>query len=137
MPQLDIVEQAFIAAAPGLVAAWVRGGAPARELWPGLELRVSEDRGLEGQRYLVIGTSQAAGGLRGTAEIWLAQVVDGVVAHVFLRADPTPPDAWSPRRARRHQARWRRHIRQVLWEVKDALESGRPPGAAVVAAMPG
>lgn len=133
MPQLDIVEQAFIAAVPALVAAQVRGGTPARTLWPGLAVRVDEDRGLEGQRYLVADAGARVpgarrGALTGTAEIWLAPVVDGVLAHVFLRADPTPPAVWSPRLTRRRQEHWRRHIRQALWAIKDDLEYGRRPG---------
>lgn len=137
VPQLDVAEQAFIAAAPELVAAHVRSGVPAQVLWPGLAPEVGEDRGPEGQRYVLAAGPEGGGAaLRGTAEIWLAREADGVLAHVFLRGDPTAPGSWSPRQARRLQDRWRRHIRRALWAIKDGLEADREPGGPVAGAPP-
>lgn len=52
-------------------------------LVPDLALTVVEDRAEKGMRWAV------AGPLTGTMEIWLEPVLDGVVLHYFLHAEPS------------------------------------------------
>ncbi|MGH3713082.1 MAG: hypothetical protein ACRDT4_06410 [Micromonosporaceae bacterium] len=121
MPQIDLVEDTFIAAPPAQVRARVATLGFARQLWPDLGLRVTQDRGRKGLRYAV------SGDFTGTAEVWLQEWADGVVVHVYLRVDPagTP---WPPRRAAAEQRRRQRAAKPLLWTVKDELEGGRRPG---------
>ncbi|HEX6073905.1 MAG TPA: polyketide cyclase / dehydrase and lipid transport [Micromonosporaceae bacterium] len=121
MPAIDLVEETFVAAHPALVRARVATPEFLRELWPDLRLRVSEDRGREGLRFVV------AGALTGTAEVWLEEWADGVIVHLYLRADPAGW-GWAARRALREQHHSRATARLVLWQVKDELEAGRRPG---------
>lgn len=121
MPQIDLVEDTFIAAAPNAVRARVGTAAFGAELWPDLRLTVTEDRGRKGLRYAV------AGPFTGTAEVWLQEWADGVIVHVYLRVDPSGP-AWPPRRAAAEQRRRQRAAKPLLWAVKDELEDGRRPG---------
>lgn len=120
MPQIDVLEEAFVAAAPPRVAAWVRRSHPA--MWPGLALTVGEERGDEGQRYLVTGE------WAGSAEIWLEPCLDGVRMHAYLRLDRTAGPV-PARRAAAETRRRRRAVRRALHAAKDILEDGRPPGS--------
>lgn len=123
MPEIDLAEETFVAASPARVRARVATMAFAQGLWPGLTLRVTEDRGPEGLRFTVSGT------LAGTAELWLRQWADGVIVHVYLRVDPAG-GPWSPRRVGRQRQRLRTGVASLLWQVKDELEAGRCPGEA-------
>lgn len=122
MPQIDLVEEMFVAADPTAVRVRLALPAFARQLWPDLQVRVRQDRGRKGLRYAV------AGPFTGTAEVWFEDWADGVIVHVYLRVDPTG-GPWSPRRAVREQHRRQRAVKPVLWAVKDDLEAGRRPGA--------
>lgn len=53
-----------------------------RRWWPDLSLTVTEDRGEKGIRWSV------RGGVVGTMELWLEPVLDGVIVHYFLHAEP-------------------------------------------------
>jgi hypothetical protein len=113
----------FVAVAPRRVADRLADPAVPAALWPDLTVTVTEERGVEGQRYAV------GGAWRGTAELWLAPCLDGVLVHAYLRVDPAAPlSAGAARRA------WRRRdaaMRRALWTYKDELEADRPPGEAV------
>ncbi len=121
MPQVDLVEETFIAAAPEAVRAALATPEFGRRLWPDLRLRVTQDRGPKGLRYAVTGE------FTGTAEVWLQDWADGVLAHVYLRVDPAG-GPWPQRRALRELHRRQRAVKPVLWAVKDELEAGRRPG---------
>lgn len=120
VPAVDLVEDGFVAAYPPLVRARVATGAFARELWPDLRALVSEDRGREGLRFTVDGP------LAGTAEVWLEEWADGVIIHIYLRADPA--GNWPGSRVLRERRARRAAVRRLLWAVKDELEGGRRPG---------
>jgi hypothetical protein len=131
---IDLADDTFVAAAPALVAAAVHEPARWRAWWPDLELAVTRDRGGKGIQWTVVG------GLVGTAEIWLEPYADGVLLHLYLRADPTrsgtrtepaPAASRSAARLRRRRSRaWKRSVHAL----KDELEAGRPPGTPAAGA---
>jgi hypothetical protein len=111
----DLADDTYVAAVPGVVARAVAEPGRWSGWWPDLRLTVAEDRGVEGLRWAV------AGGLSGTAEIWLEPVGDGTVLHFYLRAGLSD-------RARRDRARaWKASAHAL----KDELEAGRAVGTPV------
>lgn len=133
VPQVDLVEETFVAAAPALVAARVLDGGFVHELWPDLDLSVFMDRGASGVRW------STTGALVGSSEIWLEPYGDGVIVHCYLRTEATARGSatravvLAPRAAAGEVQRRARHARRVLWALKDSLEAGREPGAPAVA----
>jgi hypothetical protein len=131
---IDVADDTFVAAIPARVAAAVHERDRWRDWWPDLELAVTRDRGAKGIQWTVVG------GLVGTAEIWLEPYADGVLLHLYLRADPTrsgtttepaPVSSRSAARLRRRRAlAWKRSVHAL----KDELEAGRPPGTPAVGA---
>ncbi len=121
MPQIDVVEETYVSAAPEAVRRRFRQPDVSAALWPDLTVTVAADRGPEGRHYAV------AGALVGTAEVWLEEVGDGVLVHAYLRADP-PGAAWPQARAARARHRRQRGMKAVMWRLKDELEAGRAPG---------
>ena len=65
------------------VGAAIANPARWRRWWPDLRLQVIEDRADKGIRWTV------AGPLAGTMEIWLEPMLDGVILHYFLHAEPS------------------------------------------------
>ncbi|MGH3662002.1 MAG: hypothetical protein ACRDT8_05290 [Micromonosporaceae bacterium] len=142
MPQVDLVEETFLAADLAMVCARLATVAFARQIWPDLRLRVAEDRGVEGLRFMVHGERV------GSAEVWLQEWADGVIAHIYLRIDRADrkqaerkqaerkqwPRFYAERRsardAARELARRQREIKSALWAIKDELEGSRRPGEA-------
>jgi len=124
MPEVDVVQETFVAAAPELVAAALADPAVPAEVWPGLTVTVTQRRGREGQRYAVDGA------WRGTAELWLEAYADGVVVHAFLRVDPVRGTG-----SARARARLERTMRRAVMRYKDRIEAGREPGTAAVGTM--
>jgi hypothetical protein len=119
MPQLELIDETWIAAPPAAVASLIADSARWADWWPDAPLEVREDRGPEGIRWAI-----AAGGeVEGSVEIWLQAVRDGVVLHYFVRADhlPTP---WPRRRLNRERIRLQRRAKRVFWAVKDEREAG-------------
>lgn len=99
-----------------------------RSWWPDLQLVVEKDRGLNGLHFSV------SGGLVGTGELWLEEFGDGVIVHVFLRADPTRPGSDTEINALPLRALWR-EARKRAWQtkrgmgsLKDRLEGERAAG---------
>jgi hypothetical protein len=125
VPQVDLIEETYIAAAPDAVAATVHAPAFAADLWPDLDLTVFMDRGVEGVRWT------AAGPLTGSCEVWLEPHGDGVIVHTFVRCDFSG-EPFAPRAAGREIRDRARHAKRVLWRVKDRLEAGRAPGEPAV-----
>jgi len=128
VPQVDLVEETFVAAAPALVAARVRDPGFVARLWPDLHLTVFMDRGEAGVRWAVTGA------LAGSSEIWLEPYGDGVIVHCYLRTEATARGSatravvLAPRAAAAEVRRRARHAKRVLWGLKDELEAGREPG---------
>ena len=133
MPRVDLVDETYLVVAPERIATVVADPARWRAWWPGLQLTVFMDRGVQGIRWSVTGD------MVGSCEIWLEPVGDGVLLHYYLRADPTVPgSATQPRtlpdspRGRREADRLRvRHAlawKRTVWRLKDELEAGRRPG---------
>jgi hypothetical protein len=120
VPLVDLADDTFVVAPAALLAPLC--GAPGAPWWPDLTLDTTRDRGVKGRQWAVTGA------LAGTAEIWLEPLGDGVVVHLYLRADPVGQGQWSPRRVQRERTRrtlaWKRHVHAL----KDSLEAGRPPG---------
>lgn len=122
MPLLDVIDETFVVAPPGVVAAELKRPELWRRLFGDLECRAYEDRGDEGVRLTVTGA------LVGTNEFWVEPWGDGAIVHYYLRADPAR--ALSPRRLIREGERHRVRLKAGLNELKDRLEAGRVVGMA-------
>lgn len=142
MPAVDLVDETFIVVAAPRIAEVVSDPARWSTWWPGLELTVFMDRGLQGVRWSVTGD------LVGSAEVWLETHGDGVIVHYYLRVDPTEPGSSTRARVipssmrgrrevdrlrRRHAVAWKR----TVWALKDELEGERRPGVPGVPMAPG
>jgi hypothetical protein len=90
---------------------------------------VVEDRGPIGHRWTVTGT------VTGTMEVWLQPVLDGVVLHYFLHAEPSGATAWELSRMDLAKANRRRRVagKNMAFEVKRKLEESRPVGVSRLA----
>jgi hypothetical protein len=117
---VDIVDETFLAVAPGRVAAAFADARRWPEYWPDLTCRVYADRGEQGLRWTV------AGALVGTMEVWLEPVLDGTLLHYFLRARPPQPPRG--RRLRREIRRRQLAAKRVSLGLKRELEGDRAPG---------
>jgi hypothetical protein len=120
VPDLDLVDETFIAVPPKVVAAVFADPAAWRRFWPDLVLEVYADRGDEGMRWTV------RGAVVGTMEVWLEPMLDGTVLHYFLRVDL--PAGWRPRDLRREQTRRQLASKVIALDLKAQLENGRAPG---------
>ncbi|TNC33017.1 polyketide cyclase / dehydrase and lipid transport [Mumia zhuanghuii] len=124
MPAVDVIDQTYAAVPPRALRevlcaepAWAR-------VLPDLRLDCFEDRGVRGKRWTV------SGGLDGTAEVWLEEVGEGTVVHVFLQADPaTVPRSERARAAldRAYRIRLKRWVTGVRDRLDAAREVGMPP----------
>lgn len=115
---IQVADQGFIAAPADAVAALVARPRNWRRWFPDLVLEVRADRGDKGVRWTV------SGAVAGSMEVWLEPVLDGVVLHYFLHAEPAAGmrDAAAAEHARRLAGK------AMVFEVKAALEAGRAPG---------
>jgi hypothetical protein len=121
VPDLDIVDETFIAVPPKLVAAVFAEPASWRGFWPDLRLEVYADRGDQGMRWTI------QGALTGTMEVWLEPMLDGTLLHYFLRADLSTP-ARRPRELRREYTSRQLAAKTLSLDLKAQLEKGRAPG---------
>jgi hypothetical protein len=125
-PLVDLVDDTYVACAPDVVAQVVADERRWDVWWPDLQLTTTRDRGPKGRQWAV------RGALVGTMEIWLEPWWDGVILHLYLRADPTRRGVRSRRAdddvhagdpaARERQRRaqqWKRHVHRL----KDELEA--------------
>jgi hypothetical protein len=117
VPQIDIADDTFVVADPGMVAALVADPLTWSGWWPDLRLEVTADRGRMGMQWAVTGA------VAGSMEVWLEPYADGVLVHYYLRADPAGGEKVRTIGERRRRD-WKRQIHQV----KDRLEAGREPG---------
>lgn len=126
MSSIQVADETFVAASPAAVGRAVGDRASWRRWFPDLLLDVVEDRADKGVRWTVTGP------LTGTMEIWLEPVLDGVVLHYFLHAEPTGVPAAELGRLDLPGMIHRRRVagKRMSFEVKNVLEAGRPVGVA-------
>jgi hypothetical protein len=129
MNSIQIADETFVAADPVEVGRAVGDRASWRRWWPDLLLTVVEDREDKGHRWTV------AGALTGTMEIWLEPVLDGVVLHYFLHAEPSGVAAWQLAKMNLAKVNHRRRVagKNMAFEVKRTLEATRPVGVSRLA----
>ncbi|HET7665111.1 MAG TPA: polyketide cyclase / dehydrase and lipid transport [Mycobacterium sp.] len=129
MNSIQIADETFVAADPVEVGRVVGDPASWRRWWPDLLLKVVEDRGALGHRWTV------AGALTGTMEIWLEPVLDGVLLHYFLHAEPAGVAAWQLARMNLTKMNHRRRVagKNMAFEVKRTLEATRAVGVSRLA----
>lgn len=122
MPDLDIVDETFVAVPPKVVAAVFAERAAWRRFWPDLALEVYADRGDQGVRWTV------RGAVVGTMEVWLEPMLDGTLLHYFLRADLPEGARRRPRDLRRERTRRQLAAKALALGLKTQLEDGRAAG---------
>lgn len=129
MNSIQIADETFVAADPAQVGQAVADRADWRRWWPDLRLTVAEDRGAQGHRWSVTGA------LTGTMEIWLQPMLDGVVLHYFLHAEPSGASAWQLARMNLPKITHRYRVagKSVAFELKQRLEAARPVGVSRLA----
>jgi hypothetical protein len=129
MNSIQIADETFVAADPVEVGRAVGDRANWRRWWPDLLLTVVEDREDKGHRWTV------AGALTGTMEIWLEPVLDGVVLHYFLHAEPSGVAAWQLAKMNLAKMNHRRRVagKNMAFEIKRTLEATRPVGVSRLA----
>jgi hypothetical protein len=129
MNSIQIADETFVAADPVEVGRAIGDPASWRRWWPDLILTVVEDRGDKGHRWTV------AGALTGTMEVWLEPVLDGVVLHYFLHAEPSGVAAWQLAKMNLPKTNHRRRVagKNMAFEVKRTLEATRPVGVSRLA----
>jgi hypothetical protein len=126
MNSIQVADDTFVAADGSAVGAAVADPARWQQWWPDLRLQVIEERGEKGIRWTV------AGPLTGTMEIWLESVLDGVVLHYFLHAEPAGVAAWQLAKMNLAKMTHRRRVagKKMAFEVKAELERARPVGVS-------
>lgn len=126
MHSIQIADQTFVAADPAAVGRAVGDRAAWRRWFGDLTLDVVEDRAEKGVRWTV------AGPLAGTMEVWLEPVLDGVVLHYFLHAEPAGVDPAKAATMNLAAMNHRRRVagKRMAFEVKNTLEAHRPVGVA-------
>ncbi|MEV0250623.1 polyketide cyclase / dehydrase and lipid transport [Nocardia sp. NPDC050712] len=122
MSSIQVADQTFVAASGATVAEILGGPTNWRRWWPDLSLQVGEDRGEKGIRWIV------SGALEGTMEVWLQDMLDGVILHYFLHAEPR--DAVAGKRLASVIRARRVAGKEMAFEIKARLEAGRPAGVA-------
>ncbi|MGA9376482.1 MAG: polyketide cyclase / dehydrase and lipid transport [Mycobacterium sp.] len=129
MTSVQIADETFVCADPADVGRAIADPAGWRRWWPDLRLTVVEDRGPAGHRWTV------AGALTGTMEVWLETMMDGVVLHYFLHAEPAGASAKDLARLDLAKLNHRRRVagKRMAFEVKTRLEAQRPVGVSRLA----
>src|SRR5690348_3216072 len=129
MNSVQIADETFICADPADVGRAVADLANWRRWTPDLRLTVIEDRAEKGQRWTV------AGALTGTMEIWLEEVLDGVILHYFLHAEPAGVAAWELAKMDLAKMNHQRRVagKVMSFEIKRRLEASRPIGVSRLA----
>lgn len=129
MNSIQVADETFVCADPVAVGSAVADATNWRLWWPDLRLMVVEDRGPAGQRWKVTGA------LTGSMEIWLEPILDGVILHYFLHAEPAGAAAWQL--ARLNLAKMNHHRRvagkRMAFEIKQKLEESRRVGVSRLA----
>ncbi|HYB80081.1 MAG TPA: polyketide cyclase / dehydrase and lipid transport [Mycobacterium sp.] len=128
MSSIQIADETFVAADGARVGAAIADQSRWRRWWPDLRLQVVEDRAAKGIRWTVTGA------LTGTMEIWLEPLLDGVVLHYLLHAEPTGLSAYQLAKLNLAKMTHRRRVagKKMAFEVKTTLERSRPVGVSPV-----
>jgi len=123
---IQVADEMFVAADPAEVGRAVSDRAAWRRWFPDLRLEVVEDRAEKGVRWTV------AGPLTGTMEIWLQPMLDGVILHYFLHAEPTGATGAQLAKMNLAEMTHQRRVagKRMAFEVKNTLEASRPVGVA-------
>jgi hypothetical protein len=126
MHSIQVADETFVAADGAAVGAVVADPTRWRRWWPDLQLTVVEERGPAGIRWKVNGT------LTGTMEIWLEAMLDGVILHYFLHAEPSGATAWELAKMNLPKLNHARRVagKNMAFEIKNQLEASRPVGVA-------
>jgi hypothetical protein len=126
MHSIQVADQTFVAADPADVGRAVSEARSWRRWWPDLWLKVVEDRQDKGIRWAV------SGALTGTMEVWLDPMLDGVILHYFLHAEPAGAAAWQLARMNVAKLTHQRRVagKNMAFEVKARLEASRPVGTS-------
>jgi hypothetical protein len=129
MNSIQIADETFVCADPEAVGAAVANTASWQRWWPDLRLTVVEDRGPMGHRWTVTGA------LTGTMEVWLEAVLDGVILHYFVHAEPAGVSARELSRMNLAKCNHQRRVagKNRAFEVKRTLEETRPVGVSRLA----
>jgi hypothetical protein len=129
MNSIQIADETFVAADPIEVGMAIGDPESWRRWWPDLRLTVVEDRGEVGHRWTVTGS------VTGTMEIWLQPVLDGVILHYFLHAEPSGVAAWQLAKMNLAKMNHQRRVagKEMAFEVKRRLEATRPVGVSRLA----
>jgi hypothetical protein len=90
---------------------------------------VVEDRGEVGHRWTVTGA------LTGTMEVWLQPVLDGVILHYFLHAEPSGAAAYQLAKLNLAKMNHQRRVagKRMAFVLKRRLEATRPIGVSRLA----
>jgi len=126
MHSIQIADQTFVAADPAEVGRAVSDQRSWHRWWPDLHLQVVQDRADKGIRWAVNGA------LTGAMEIWLEPILDGVILHYFLHAEPAGVAAWQLARMDLARMNHQRRVagKEMAFEVKARLEASRPVGTS-------
>ena len=124
MSSIQVADETFVAADPEAVGRAVGDRADWRRWFPDLLLEVVEDRADKGVRWTVTGP------LTGTMEIWLEPMLDGVLLHYFLHAEPSGAASGELAKMDLPGMTHRRRVagKRMAFEVKNRLEAGRSVG---------
>lgn len=131
MNSIQVADETFVAASGEQVGAMAGDRSNWRRWWPDLELDVVEDRADKGVRWTV------GGPLTGTMEIWLEEMLDGVLLHYFLHAEPTGVSGRQLARLNLPKLVHRRRVagKKMAFEIKARLERSRPVGVSPLAVI--
>lgn len=129
MNSIQVADETFLAAPDTQVGAVISDRSSWRRWWPDLQLQVIEDRAEKGVRWTV------SGPLTGTMEIWLEPMLDGVLLHYFLHAEPAGVTGRQLARLNLAKLIHRRRVagKRMAFEVKARVEQFRPVGVAPLA----
>ena len=109
----------FIAAAGEVVARAIAAPNRWSAWWPKLVVTVREDRGDKGVRWTITGE------IDGSMEVWLEPMLDGVIVHFFVHAEP---GAAAPVNLVALNRKYRVAGKEMSFELKREIEAGRPAG---------